>query len=162
MPHMPPPRYTSLSCPHPRHVLCPLPCMHNPLPCMPPVMHNTPYHACPAPPCMPPATYPPPRPHACSLCHEHPLPPAMHAPCLAHPHPVNRITDTCENTSLPQTSFAEGSNSSDNNKRITLQNNYLHFIGQRQFESHNTFISRSVESSTTVKISSRSIHTDRH
>ena len=44
--------------------------------------------------CIPPAMHVPPAMQA---------PPAMHTPpCHAHPRPVNRITDACENITLPQ------------------------------------------------------------
>ena len=54
-------------------------------------------------PCIPPFHVHPPATHAPS-CHACP-PPAMHAPS------VDRMTDTSENVSLPQTSFAGGSKS---------------------------------------------------
>ena len=58
--------------------------MHTPRHAHPYAMH-APCNACP-PPCMPP-------------CHTCPLP--CMSPCHAHPD-MNRITDTCENITLPQ------------------------------------------------------------
>ena len=60
----------------------------HPLQCMPPATHTPLCHACPLP-HMSPAT------HAPLLL----IPPAMHAPPSP---PVNRITDACENITLPQ------------------------------------------------------------
>ena len=58
-----------------------------------PAMH-APCHTHPPLPCMPSATHVP-----CHTC-----PPATHSPCHAcsPPPPVNRITDACENITLPQ------------------------------------------------------------
>ena len=109
--HTPPPRpLLALPC---------TPCHAHTIPCMSPHHTSPPYHACPLPhmppsppPCMPPAM------HAPMLC----IPPAMHAPMHAPhtwptphmphtthaplpchtPPPVNRITDACENITLPQ------------------------------------------------------------
>ena len=68
------------------------PCVSpTPLPCMPP-MHTPTVHASPAT-------------HTTQATHtptpSHARPPAMHAPSHTRP-PVDRITDACENITLPQ------------------------------------------------------------
>ena len=81
-------------------------CHACPLSCMPCATHAP--HAHPLP-CMPPATHAPPTMHAPF----HIRPPIMHAPLPCMPPttytsntcplpPVNRITDACENITLPQ------------------------------------------------------------
>ena len=103
-----------------------------PQPCMPPSNH-TPHdnHTCPPQPHIPPAVthapqqpHMPPHNHACPPCnHACPLQPcmppatmytptAMHTPrqpCMP-PSPVDRMTHTCKNITLSQTSFAGGKN----------------------------------------------------
>ena len=100
----PPPRtlrYTHPPAMHAPYHTCPLPrmppAMHTPAThapphhACPPAMH-APRHAHPPPPRMPPVTHTP--------CHIHPL------PCIPQPRtspsPVDRITDACENITLPQ------------------------------------------------------------
>ena len=94
------------------------PCHAHPPPHMPPPTMHAPCHACPPAlhtphPCQayPPATHAPS--HACLPCHtcpSHHTPTPNHAcplPCYTCPPyyalpPVNRITDVCENITLPQ------------------------------------------------------------
>ena len=90
-PHMPPWQW----CMPPGNHACPLATMHVPWqPCMPPSNH-----AC------PPTTMHTPR-QPCMLPSNHACPPWQ--PRM--PPPVDRITDTCKNITLPQTSFAGGKN----------------------------------------------------
>ena len=88
------------------HPPCTSPTMHAPLPYMPPAKH-TPCHAHP-PPCTPPAMHAPPATHAplpcmspcCAQPSCHTCPPDTPLPYMLPPE--NRITDACENITLPQ------------------------------------------------------------
>ena len=118
----------------------------SPQPCMPPGQPHTPRQ-----PCMPPATthhtHPPATMHAAPQAtthapwqpctpplHPH-MPPSNHTPpgnhaCPPSNHtcpPVNRMTNRCENITLPQTSFAGGNYTKDISlsKSSTCQLTYL-------------------------------------
>ena len=97
LPHMSPSPRTPLC-----HTCPPLPCIY-PWPCMPLAMH-APGHACPRP-CTSPGHARSPTMHAPGHACPRPCTLPSHA---CSPPPLNRMTDACENITLPQTLFAGG------------------------------------------------------